>query len=142
MNIRTTLITSGLIAASLVTGPAHATLMGRDLDGNAATVYVPSTGDAWYFNFLNGGEYMSYKPNHLYALAVSPGDVGAANNNTVPEPQTLELVGLGVDGSAAAWVSGNSSFAVRGECPAAGNTTIKNASPGGMKWNPGLRSIA
>lgn len=35
MTIRTTLITTGLIAASLVSGAAHAALEGRDLNGSA-----------------------------------------------------------------------------------------------------------
>lgn len=47
MNIRTSLIASSLIAASLVTGAAHAALQGRDLDGNAATF------EAYYDTDLN-----------------------------------------------------------------------------------------
>ena len=35
MTIRTPLIASSLIAASLIAGAAHATLMGRDLNGSA-----------------------------------------------------------------------------------------------------------
>ena len=42
MNIRTTLITSSLIAASLVSGAAHAALQGRDLNGSAGSF------EAWY----------------------------------------------------------------------------------------------
>lgn len=37
MTIRTTLIASSLIAASLVSGAAQATLMGRDLNGSVGS---------------------------------------------------------------------------------------------------------
>ena len=47
MNIRTTLITSSLIAASLVSGAAHAALQGRDLDGSIGSF------EAYYDTDLN-----------------------------------------------------------------------------------------
>lgn len=47
MNIRTTLIASSLIAASLVSGAAHATLQGRDLNGSV------SSAEAYYDTDLN-----------------------------------------------------------------------------------------
>ena len=37
MTIRTTLIASSLIVASLVSGAAHAALQGRDLNGSAGS---------------------------------------------------------------------------------------------------------
>jgi hypothetical protein len=47
MNIRTTLIISSIIAASLVTGAAHAALQGRDLNGSAGSF------EAYYDTDLN-----------------------------------------------------------------------------------------
>lgn len=47
MNTRTTLITAGLIAASLVSGAAHAALQGRDLNGSAGSF------EAYYDTDLN-----------------------------------------------------------------------------------------
>ena len=47
MTIRTTLFTSSLIAASLISGAAHATLIGRDLNGSAGSF------EAYYDTDLN-----------------------------------------------------------------------------------------
>lgn len=47
MTIRTTLIASSLIAASLISGAAHATLMGRDLNGSVGSF------EAYYDTDLN-----------------------------------------------------------------------------------------
>ncbi|MEQ1591176.1 MAG: DUF1566 domain-containing protein [Thiobacillaceae bacterium] len=47
MNYRTALVTTGLIAASLVSGTAHAVLQGRNMDGNALTF------EAYYDTDLN-----------------------------------------------------------------------------------------
>lgn len=55
--------------------------------------YAPYPYDAWYFNFLNGGQYMNYKGNDGYAWAVRPGDVAA-----VPLPATAWLFGSGLLG--------------------------------------------
>ena len=61
----------------------------------SATSLPPSSGGAWAFNFDGGGLGAGSKDAGFYALAVSPGDVGA-----VPEAQTyaLMLAGLGLIG--------------------------------------------
>lgn len=60
---------------------------------------APNTDAAWFFGFGNGGQSADYKDHIIYyALAVSPGDVGAVA--AVPEAQTyaLMLAGLGLIG--------------------------------------------
>ena len=57
MNIRTTLITSSLIAASLVSGAAHAALEGRDLNGSIGSFeayYDTDLDITWLANANNG----------------------------------------------------------------------------------------
>lgn len=64
-----------------------------------STEYAPSPDNAWVFSFYYGyqGTHGKSQGNGLYALAVSPGDVGA-----VPEPETwaMLLAGLGMVGAA------------------------------------------
>jgi len=55
----------------------------------SGTVYAPSTDFAWYFNSYDGNQSLSHKSFDLYAMAVRPGDVLAAQ---VPEPASMLLV--------------------------------------------------
>ena len=63
----------------------------------SATSLPPGTGLAWDFTFYGGGQHASDKASGYYALAVSPGDVGA-----VPEADTwaMLLAGLALIGAA------------------------------------------
>ena len=60
-----------------------------------STEFAQRTADAWQFHTTAGVQYVGVKGALLYALAVSPGDVGA-----VPEAETyaLMLAGLGLIG--------------------------------------------
>ena len=55
----------------------------------SGTEYAPDTGLAWFFNTGYGYQYLSNKDDGLYAMAVRPGDVLAAQ---VPEPESMLLV--------------------------------------------------
>jgi len=55
----------------------------------SGTEYAPSTGNAWYFYAGNGVQGTSTKDVGLFAMAVRPGDVLAAQ---VPEPESMLLV--------------------------------------------------
>jgi hypothetical protein len=67
----------------------------------SGTEYAPSTSRAWFFYSYFGSQNGGGKGIDFYAWAVRPGDV-AAVNGTVPEPQTLALLGLGLAGLALA----------------------------------------
>jgi len=64
----------------------------------SGTEYAPYTYGAWGFDFNAGTQHAPTKTKSLYALAVSPGDVGA-----VPEASAyaMMLAGLGLVGAAA-----------------------------------------
>ena len=59
----------------------------------SGTEYVPSPGDAWYFDTTVGFHAANSMHNGLYALAVRPGDVAA-----VPEPGMVALLLSGLAG--------------------------------------------
>ena len=61
----------------------------------SSTEYAPGSGDAWIFDIATGFQRGLYEYHTSYALAVSPGDVGA-----VPEIETyaLMLAGLALVG--------------------------------------------
>lgn len=68
----------------------------------SGTDYAPDTNVAWVFYASDGYQFADGKNFDYYAWAVRPGDVAAANNGTVSEPQTLALLGLGLAGLALA----------------------------------------
>lgn len=67
MNIRTTLITTGLIAASLVSGAAQAALQGRDLNGSAGSfeAYYDTVLDITWLADANYAKTSSYDTDGL-----------------------------------------------------------------------------
>jgi hypothetical protein len=58
--------------------------------------YAPNPDGAWGFNTNVGYQNAYYKVNQFYGWAVRSGDVGSSNS--VPEPGTLALLGLGAIG--------------------------------------------
>ena len=57
------------------------------------TEYAPNTSYAWTFGSSIGGQGITYKFGHAYAMAVRDGDV-----TELPEPGTLVLLALGLAG--------------------------------------------
>ncbi len=64
----------------------------------SGTEYDPFNPLAWYFYTGDGSQDYNLNSDSFYALAVRPGDVAAPNNGSVPEPETLALLGLGLMG--------------------------------------------
>ena len=62
----------------------------------SGTVYAPSPGYAWYFNFGYGSQSITTQSSQLLAWAVHAGDVGAAA--PVPIPAAAWLLGSGLIG--------------------------------------------
>ena len=82
MNIRTTLITSSLIAASLISGAAHAVLQGRDLNGSAGSfeAYYDTVLDITWLANANVNGRMTWAAANTWAANLSI--VDAVNNIT------------------------------------------------------------
>jgi hypothetical protein len=72
-NIRTTLITSGLIAAALASGSAHAVLQGRNMDGNALTfeAYYDTVLDVTWLANANMNGAMTWAAANTWAANLS-----------------------------------------------------------------------
>ena len=84
MNIRTTLITSSLIAASLVSGAAHAALQGRDLNGSAGSfeAYYDTDLDITWLADANYGAGSIYDDISYYGGTTTDGLMTWAAANT------------------------------------------------------------
>ena len=78
-------------------GPLANTGPFKNLQSNfywSGTEYAPSPSSAWTFSTISGPQGVDAKlDEHLYALAVRPGDVAA-----VPEPETVALFLAGLAG--------------------------------------------
>ena len=72
-----------------LTNTAYFTNMQPDVHWSG-TAYAPDSSHAWFFNTLYGWQDLDDKRFALYAVAVRPGDVLAAQ--AVPEPGTLGLL--------------------------------------------------
>ena len=67
------------------------------------TAFAPNTANAWYFATYNGFQFALPGANEFVAMAVRDGDVlvgggGGGDGGSVPEPQSLLLVLLGMAG--------------------------------------------
>lgn len=73
MTIRTTLITTGLIAASLASGAAHAALQGRNMDANALTyeAYYDTDLDITWLANANMNGIMTWTAANTWAANLS-----------------------------------------------------------------------
>jgi hypothetical protein len=61
----------------------------------SGTEYTSAHGGAWYFDTINGVQYVDGKDAYLYSWAVLPGNAAATN---VPEPASVGLLGIGLLG--------------------------------------------
>jgi len=98
MNIRTTLITSSLIAASLVSGAAQAALEGRDLNGSADSfeAYYDTDLDITWLADANVNGVMEWAAANTWAANLSL--VDAVNNLTYDNWRLPTVVDTGTPG--------------------------------------------
>lgn len=91
MVIRNTLITSSLIAASLISGAAHATLMGRDLNGSLGSfeAYYDTDLDITWLANANVNGLMNWADANAWAANLSFND-GVNTYDNWRLPSTLQ----------------------------------------------------